>query len=108
MMTVGGFEARLILLCVPHQAGQFLMDYFDHLLPWREAFQNLMPDRPFLDLRNKILYHQVIDICFQQSQTDFPQCGVDIFSVSLPLALSLRNVSCKRLVKLLNGIRLAL
>jgi hypothetical protein len=59
------------------------MDDLDDLLTWSEAFGNLYANGTFTDAGNESLDYPVMNIRFQQRQSNLAHCAVNIGLIQL-------------------------
>jgi len=64
-----------------HQFHQTVMHNLDDLLTGRDAFQNILADRPAADILDKILDDLEIHIRFQKRHADFLERHIDAFLI---------------------------
>ncbi len=70
-----------------HQIGELFIDNLYDLLTRGQTFHDLFAHSSLFNPADKILYHLIIDIGFQQRHLDFPQCCFDISFGKLAFAL---------------------
>ena len=81
MTATGGRadEVDTIVLSLPHEAGQFVANDFDHLLGGSKAFQNFLAGSALANSLGEILDNLEVDIRFQKNEANFPEGFTDGF-----------------------------
>ena len=72
-----------------HERGQLFVDDLHHLLPGREALQDLRPQSALLHVRDELAHDLEVDVGLEQRETDLAHGLVDIGLAQLAVAAQL-------------------
>ena len=67
-----------LLMTRAHQFGELLIDDFYNLLPRRQTGQNILPQRPGLNIRNELFNNPEMHIRLQQRHAHFAEAFFDV------------------------------